>query len=135
MFKISVATIRMYENEGLLIPFKSQGKHRLYSEFDIKRLRCIREMITEKGLNIAGIRMMLSAIPCWELKPCSMEDREACDAYTTSNSPCWLVENKGALCQDENCRQCTVYLESAQCNSIKSILKKFWRSQPHEETI
>lgn len=135
MFKISVATLRMYENEGLIIPQKSRGKHRLYSDADMHRIKCIRKMIEEKGLNIAGIRMTLSAIPCWEIKPCSAEDRESCDAYHTSEIPCWIVENKGEACKNEDCRQCDVYLQSAQCSSIKHILKRFWRSKPNGKTV
>lgn len=131
MFHISVATLRMYEDEGLLIPKKSKGRHRLYSDFDIQRIKCIRKMIEEKGLNIAGIRMILSGIPCWELKPCSEEDRAVCDAYHLSDSPCWLVEHKGEACKNENCRECPVYLQAAECSSVKKILNRFWRSDPN----
>ena len=135
MYKISVATLRMYEDKGLLIPKKSKGRHRLYNDFDIQRVKCIRKMIEEKGLNIAGIRMLLSAIPCWELKPCSEEDRKLCDAYHLSDKPCWLVENKGEACKNENCRECPVYLESTRCSSIKNILNLFWRRETNEQAI
>jgi len=94
IFSISVASLRLYEAEGLIIPFKSKGGHRLYSDEDLKRIKCIRNMIEDKGLNLAGIRMMLSTIPCWELKPCSMKDRKSCDAFYTTLVPCWMVENK-----------------------------------------
>ena len=129
LFSISVATLRLYEAEGLIIPRKSKGKHRLYSESDLKRIECIRDMIEQKGLNLAGIRMMLSTIPCWELKPCSIEDRENCDAYYTTSVPCWMVENKGEKCKNEDCRLCSVYIKSAACNNIKVILKEFWRTE------
>jgi MerR family transcriptional regulator/heat shock protein HspR len=92
-------------------------------------------MIVEKGLNIAGIRMMLSAMPCWELKPCSVEDRKSCDAYINSEVPCWGIENKGEKCKTEDCRECSVYLKSAQCSSIKHILKRFWRSKADGKTV
>ena len=135
MFGISVATLRLYEAEGLIIPHKSKGHHRSYNDEDIKRIECIRALLEEKGLNLAGIRMMLSTIPCWELKPCSEEDRQQCDAYFTSEIPCWMVENKGERCKNENCRECPVYTRSAECHNIKYILKKYWRSKPHDETI
>jgi len=127
MFNISVATLRLYEAEGLIIPHKSKGKHRQYSESDIKRIRCIRNMIDTEGLNLAGIRMMLSAIPCWELKPCTEEDRANCDAYTSSSKPCWLVDVKGEICSTANCHECNVYMHSSDCTDIKSILKTYWR--------
>ncbi len=127
MFDVSVATLRLYEAEGLIIPHKSKGKHRQYSEPDIKRIRCVRRMIDEEGLNLAGIRMMLSTIPCWELKPCSEEDRANCDAFTSSTKPCWLVEVKGQICSSEDCHKCNVYLNSSDCSDIKSILNTYWR--------
>jgi len=133
LFNISVATLRLYEQEGLLLPHKSKGKHRMYTASDIKRIECIRGLIEEKGLNFAGIRLMLSTIPCWELKPCSLEDRRNCDAYYKSLVPCWMVENKGEKCKNEDCSECPVYLESAECQNIKVILKKYWRTNPDEE--
>lgn len=127
MFDVSVATLRLYEAEGLLIPHKSKGNHRLYSESDIKRIRCIRRMIDEEGINLAGIRMMLSAIPCWELKPCSDEDRANCDAYKTATKPCWLVDVKGEICSSADCHSCNVYVLSSECTDIKNILNTYWR--------
>lgn len=133
MFDISVATLRLYENEGLLLPHKSKGKHRLYSQNDITRINCIRNLLEEKGLNFAGIRLMLSTIPCWELKPCSKEDRQNCDAYYKSLVPCWLAENKGEKCQNEDCSLCPVYQNSSDCSNIKVILRKYWRTSPDEK--
>lgn len=127
MFDLSVATLRLYEAEGLVIPHKSKGKHRQFSEADIKRISCIRTMLENGGLNLAGIRMMLSAIPCWELKPCSENDRENCDAYSSSSKPCWTVEVKGEICSHEDCHACNVYQQSAECSDIKSILNTYWR--------
>ncbi len=128
LFSISVAALRLYEAEGLIIPLKSKGGHRLYSEDDLKRIKCIRNMLEEKRLNLAGIRMMLSTIPCWELKPCSIKDRKTCDAFYTTSLPCWMVENKGEKCKNEDCRLCPVYIKSAACDNIKVILKEYWRT-------
>lgn len=133
IFGVSVAAIRLYETEGLVLPHKSKGGHRLYSQNDIKRIECIRNLLDEKGLNFAGIRLMLSTIPCWELKPCSEADRKNCDAYYKSLVPCWLVENKGEKCKNEDCSLCPVYMNSSECSNIKVILKKYWRSYPDEK--
>ncbi len=133
VFNISVATLRLYESEGLVLPQKSKGGHRLYSQNDIKRIECIRNLLEERGLNFAGIRLMLSTIPCWELKPCSQEDRKNCDAYYKSLVPCWMVENKGEKCKNEDCSLCPVYQNSSDCSNIKVILKKYWRSYSDEK--
>jgi len=86
-------------------------------------------MIEEKGINLAGIRMMLSAIPCWEIKQCSMDDRLNCDVYTTTQTkPCWQVDVRGLICSEVDCRSCEVYINTSDCVDIKSILSKYWKA-------
>ncbi len=126
MFGISVATLRLYESEGLILPQKSQGQHRSFTEEDIKRIACIRSMITEKGLNLAGVRMVFSALPCWNIKNCSQEERSSCPAYLDSHDPCWVAKSAESVCATEDCSKCPVYLELSECHTIKHILKKYW---------
>ncbi len=132
MFNISVSTLRLYESEGLIIPIKSKGHHRYFTESDLKRLACIRDFIENKGLNIAGIRLMFSTIPCWDLKPCSQEERNNCPAYLDSHNPCWVIKSQTPGCKEDDCRQCPVYLQTDQCNGIKDILHKYWRTRVDE---
>lgn len=51
-------TLRIYEEHGLLSPFR-RHRIRLYSERDIQRGRLIRFLIEERGLNLAGVRLIL----------------------------------------------------------------------------
>lgn len=51
-------TLRIYEERGLLSPVRRR-RIRLYSEQDIQRVRMIRFLTEEKGLNLAGVRMLL----------------------------------------------------------------------------
>jgi DNA-binding transcriptional MerR regulator len=51
-------TLRIYEEHGLLSPFR-RHRIRLYSERDIQRGRLIRYLIDERGLNLAGVRLVL----------------------------------------------------------------------------
>ncbi len=51
-------TLRIYEERGLLSPVR-RHRIRLYSERDIQRVRMIRYLTEEKGLNLAGVRMLL----------------------------------------------------------------------------
>jgi DNA-binding transcriptional MerR regulator len=51
-------TLRIYEEHGLLSPFR-RHRIRLYSERDIQRGRLIRYLIEERGLNLAGVRLVL----------------------------------------------------------------------------
>ena len=51
-------TLRIYEEHGLLSPFR-RHRIRLYSERDIERGRLIRHLIEQRGLNLAGVRLVL----------------------------------------------------------------------------
>jgi MerR family transcriptional regulator/heat shock protein HspR len=50
-------TLRLYEKAGLVKPAR-RGTNRLYSDWDIERLRKIQEL-TAMGVNIAGVEMIL----------------------------------------------------------------------------
>jgi len=127
MIGVSVHTLRMYENEGLILPSRTESQRRLYSQSDIERLQCIRTMIEEKGFNLAGIKAMMSMAPCWEIKGCSEEDQESCDAFHHAIEPCWVVKVKGSACEDVDCSDCPVYNEVTTCHNMKSFLKEHWK--------
>ncbi len=52
-------TLRLYERKGLIRPKRSAGKTRLYSERDIERLREIRRLTQELGVNLAGVEEIM----------------------------------------------------------------------------
>ena len=123
LLDISVHTIRMYEREGLIIPFKKGSGQRLYSDQDIERVKCIRNLIKKEKLNIQGIRKILSLIPCWAIVNCSDEDKKNCKAYSSFSKPCWMYNHKNNYCSDRECRECEVYYSFGTCKSIKNKLK------------
>ena len=125
---VSVHTLRMYENEGLILPSRTKSKRRLYSQIDIERLQCIRVMIEDHGFNLAGIKAQMSMAPCWEIKGCSENDRLACEAYATALEPCWMVKIKSDACHEENCAECMVYREVTICGNMKEYLKENWKN-------
>ncbi len=125
LLDISVHTLRMYENEGLIIPFKKVSNHRLYSRADIERLKCIRKAINESKISIAGIKTIYSLIPCWEITKCSNEDRINCEAFKSHSEPCWSFAHKNNVCENKNCRNCAVYNEYSECMKIKEFLTSF----------
>ena len=51
-------TLRYYERAGLLTPSRSSGRRRMYSPQDIDRLREIQRMISDLGVNLAGVDMI-----------------------------------------------------------------------------
>ncbi len=52
-------TLRAYEREGLITPSRTEGGTRRYSRRDVERLRFIRTLTQDQGLNIAGVRVVL----------------------------------------------------------------------------
>jgi len=52
-------TLRIYEQKGLVQPKRTAGNTRLYSDFDVERLRLIQRLTTEIGLNLAGVERVL----------------------------------------------------------------------------
>jgi MerR family transcriptional regulator/heat shock protein HspR len=51
-------TLRIYEDEGLLAPARTPTNIRLYSENDIRRILWIRRLTQERGINLAGVRLL-----------------------------------------------------------------------------
>jgi MerR family transcriptional regulator/heat shock protein HspR len=51
-------TLRIYERKGLLEPARTSGGSRRYSDDDIALLRRI-QMLTDDGLNLAGVKRVL----------------------------------------------------------------------------
>jgi MerR family transcriptional regulator/heat shock protein HspR len=67
LFVISVAaelagvhpqTLRIYERRGLIMPYRTPGGTRRYSQEDLNRLALIQEL-TEQGLNLEGVKKVL----------------------------------------------------------------------------
>jgi MerR family transcriptional regulator/heat shock protein HspR len=52
-------TLRIYEQKGLVRPQRTAGNTRLYSDYDLDRLRLIQRLTTELGLNLAGVEQVL----------------------------------------------------------------------------
>jgi len=55
-------TLRKYERVGLVQPSRTDGQLRLYSEEDLLRLRVIRRLVDELGLNLAGVGLVLNLV-------------------------------------------------------------------------
>ncbi|WP_031496788.1 heat shock protein transcriptional repressor HspR [Bryobacter aggregatus] len=60
MYEIHPQTLRLYEREGLLLPSRSDGNTRLYTDEDIERLEVILQLTRELGVNLAGVEIILN---------------------------------------------------------------------------
>jgi len=57
-YNIHPQTLRLYEREGLLVPSRSSGNTRYYTEKDLKKLEFILNLSREMGVNLAGIEII-----------------------------------------------------------------------------
>jgi len=53
-------TLRKYERLGLVQPTRTIGSMRLYSREELERLKLIKRMVEEAGINLAGVQRLLS---------------------------------------------------------------------------
>ena len=59
LVEMDASTLRKYERLGFLKPSRTDGNLRLYSAEDILRLRQIKYLVDDKGLNLAGVELAL----------------------------------------------------------------------------
>ena len=69
LFFISVAarilgmhpqTLRKYERLGLIQPTRTIGSMRVYSRDELDRLKMIKRLVDDTGINLAGVQRLLS---------------------------------------------------------------------------
>jgi MerR family transcriptional regulator/heat shock protein HspR len=68
-------TLRKYERLGLVQPTRTIGSMRLYSRDELERLRIIKRLVDEAGINLAGVQRLLSiAEVVQRLRPLMKDD-------------------------------------------------------------
>jgi len=55
-------TLRKYDRAGLVRPTRTGGMLRLYSNEDLERLRVIRRLVDDLGMNLAGVGFALEMV-------------------------------------------------------------------------
>ena len=60
MLDMHPQTLRKYERLGLVRPARTMGSMRLYSAEEIERLRFIKRLVDDVGVNLAGVQQLLS---------------------------------------------------------------------------
>jgi MerR family transcriptional regulator/heat shock protein HspR len=59
MVGVHAQTLRYYERAGLIAPARSQGRLRLYSQWDIERLKLMKSLMEDLGVNLAGVEVII----------------------------------------------------------------------------
>src|SRR4051795_11031520 len=53
-------TLRKYERLGLIQPTRTIGSMRVYSREELERLKLIKRLVEDGGINLAGVQRLLS---------------------------------------------------------------------------
>jgi len=73
-------TLRKYERLGLVQPTRTVGSMRVYSRAELERLRLIKHLVDELGINLAGVQRLLSVADAVErLRDASGEELAGSD--------------------------------------------------------
>jgi MerR family transcriptional regulator/heat shock protein HspR len=68
-------TLRKYERLGLIQPSRTIGSMRLYSHDELERLKLIKRLVEDAGINLAGVQRLLSiAEVIQRLRPMMRDD-------------------------------------------------------------
>jgi MerR family transcriptional regulator/heat shock protein HspR len=59
-FGVHPQTLRLYERDGLLLPSRTEGNTRLYTDEDLERLEIILNLTRNLGVNLAGVEIVLN---------------------------------------------------------------------------
>jgi MerR family transcriptional regulator, heat shock protein HspR len=59
MVGMHAQTLRQYERVGLVEPKRTRGNIRMYSPADVARLRTVQRLMTDLGVNLAGVEVIL----------------------------------------------------------------------------
>lgn len=111
LLSVHPRTLRIYEEEGLILPARMKSK-RFYSNNDIEWIGCLRGLIHDKGISIPGIKLLLELTPCWEITQCPDEKRDDCSAYIDRSIPCWQRASSACSMGMEGCQHCEVFIKA-----------------------
>jgi len=76
MVGIEAHALRYYERLGLIQPRRSGGNTRLYSQDDVDQLRCIKALMSDLGVNLAGVEVALHLVRKMEQMQQEVEEME-----------------------------------------------------------
>ena len=59
MCGVRTQTLRYYETLGLVSPARTRGNQRVFSRRDVDRVRRVRSLVEDLGVNLAGVEVIL----------------------------------------------------------------------------
>jgi MerR family transcriptional regulator/heat shock protein HspR len=88
-------TLRIYEEEGLLLP-QRRNNLRLYSEADIKRVRIIRFLTRRQRVNLAGVRVILQLEELGKIRVYDLFDEDDVERFAEDEPELAKASAEGA---------------------------------------
>ncbi|CAN5208805.1 hypothetical protein BH23CHL1_BH23CHL1_21200 [soil metagenome] len=104
LLQLHPQTLRKYERVGFIAPSRTTGNLRLYSAEDIDRLRQIKQLVDERGVNLAGVEMALDVTKRVRSMQEELRGRNRRDYETIANA---LDEVLVAIAADPNISKST----------------------------
>ena len=62
MLGVRTQTLRYYERIGLIEPARTRGNQRVFSRTDVERVRRIRSLTGDLGVNLAGVEVIIDLL-------------------------------------------------------------------------
>lgn len=88
-------TLRKYERLGLVQPTRTMGSMRLYSREELERLRLIKRLVDDGGINLAGVQRLLSIAEIVQrIRPLTRDD-----AMSARDARRRLIQEVDELCR------------------------------------
>jgi MerR family transcriptional regulator/heat shock protein HspR len=76
-------TLRKYERLGLVRPQRTVGAMRVYTEDEMARLRFIKMLVDDLGINLAGVQRLLSVADiARRMRPLALEGQQRSQSET-----------------------------------------------------
>jgi MerR family transcriptional regulator/heat shock protein HspR len=88
-------TLRIYEEEGLLDPVRTDTNIRLYSDEDLERVRAIRYLTQTRGVNLAGVKLLLQLRDAADLLEEIANELDRADAEREGEPSVMAVADEG----------------------------------------
>ncbi|MGE4271266.1 MAG: MerR family transcriptional regulator [Desulfitobacterium sp.] len=99
-------TLRVWERNNLIHPDRAKYQ-RKYSNNDLLRLKFIKFLMDEKGLNIAGVKQITAMYSCWYNRNCKGGALKNSSTIINESKPCWKIEGSYCLIASDKSELCS----------------------------
>ena len=68
LLRVHPRTLMLYERSGIILPYRTATKRRLFSVNDLSKLQFIKYLTRQEGVNLKGVKIILETIRLAEKK-------------------------------------------------------------------